>query len=147
MPFYHFSPIPRPERFLVAIPLWSARSARRADALEFIPVGRLNFAPRFPAEWTKPGIPHLLDGLDGFARHVLYRSDATTAAFGFRFSLQKRLELCQCRGFRLPLAGQQIQKCRLRHANAGSDLLLRFVTSGKVFAELSQRFIRIVFTH
>jgi len=47
------TPIPCPERFLMAPPFWSTRSALRANALELVSADWLYLAPRFPAERTK----------------------------------------------------------------------------------------------
>jgi hypothetical protein len=46
----------------MTLPLWSARSALRADAVELVLAGRPNLAPRFSTERTEPSVPHLLGG-------------------------------------------------------------------------------------
>ena len=64
--------------------LRAGRAAFRANALKFVPTGRLNLALRIAPERAKPGIPHPLSGLYGFHRHMLYRSDSV--AIGVPFS-------------------------------------------------------------
>jgi hypothetical protein len=51
-----FSPIPRPERFLVALSRRPGRAALRADALERISSQLANLAPFLSAERTEPSV-------------------------------------------------------------------------------------------
>ena len=69
--FPSFSPIPRPERFLMAFSLRSGCSTLRAGAMKRSGAKLTNLAPRFPAERTNPSVDQRPGWLQDFRRHRL----------------------------------------------------------------------------
>jgi hypothetical protein len=89
-----FPPIPRPERFLVAFALRSARATLRAGTLERSGTELTNLAPRFPAERTNPSVPHLLKGLGDFVWYGFDRPNPIALKWPLSLGIKKCPEPC-----------------------------------------------------
>ena len=108
-----FSPIPRPERILLVLSLWSARSALRADALELFPCRSTEFC-RAPFGRTGKGAHRANTALaSGFHWHRLGPFDSVAAGVPLRLSIEKspKFHHCLAIGCRLSLSTSASVRC------------------------------------